>query len=82
VPYPFAAGDHQAKNARRIAEAGAALVIANAELDARKVTAAVSELLRLDVNKRMREAALALAVPDAADRIADVVVELLTRHAG
>ncbi len=82
VPYPFAAGDHQAKNARRIAEAGAALVIANAELDARKVTASVSELLRPDVNKRMREAALALAVPDAADRIADVVVELLTRHAG
>jgi UDP-N-acetylglucosamine--N-acetylmuramyl-(pentapeptide) pyrophosphoryl-undecaprenol N-acetylglucosamine transferase len=82
VPYPFAAGDHQAKNARRIAEAGAALVTANAELDARRVSAAVSELLRPDVNKRMREAALALAVPDAADRIADVVVELLTRHAG
>jgi UDP-N-acetylglucosamine--N-acetylmuramyl-(pentapeptide) pyrophosphoryl-undecaprenol N-acetylglucosamine transferase len=81
VPYPFAAGDHQAKNARRVAEAGGALMVANADLDGKKVAEAVSTLLRPDVNKRMREAALALAVPDAAVRIADVVVELLTRHA-
>jgi UDP-N-acetylglucosamine--N-acetylmuramyl-(pentapeptide) pyrophosphoryl-undecaprenol N-acetylglucosamine transferase len=82
VPYPFAAGDHQAKNASRMAETGAALVIENADLDAKKLSEAVSKLLRPDVNKSMREAALGLAVPDAADRIADVVVELLTRHAG
>jgi UDP-N-acetylglucosamine--N-acetylmuramyl-(pentapeptide) pyrophosphoryl-undecaprenol N-acetylglucosamine transferase len=82
VPYPYAAGDHQAKNARRIAEAGAALVVANAELDKTRVSEAVEELLRPEVNMRMRQAALSLAVPDAADRIADVVVELLARHAG
>lgn len=82
VPYPFAAGDHQAKNAHRVAEAGAALVVANADLDGPKVTEAVAELLRPEVNRRMREAALALAIPDAAVRIADVVVELVTRHAG
>ncbi len=82
VPYPYAAGDHQTKNARRVEEAGAALVVANSELDAKKVTEAVDELLKPEVNVRMRKAAAALAVPDAADRIADVVVELLTRHAG
>jgi UDP-N-acetylglucosamine--N-acetylmuramyl-(pentapeptide) pyrophosphoryl-undecaprenol N-acetylglucosamine transferase len=82
VPYPYAAGDHQAKNAFRVAEAGAALVVANAELDGTKVAEAVGELLRPEVNKRMRQAALALAAPDAADRIADVVVELITRRAG
>jgi UDP-N-acetylglucosamine--N-acetylmuramyl-(pentapeptide) pyrophosphoryl-undecaprenol N-acetylglucosamine transferase len=82
VPYPYAAGDHQAKNAQRVAEAGAALVVANAGLDGEKVAEAVSELLKPDVNMRMRQAALALAVPDAAVRIADVVVELLTRRAG
>ncbi len=82
VPYPYAAGDHQAKNARRVAEAGAAVVMANSELDGDKVTEAVNGLLEPEVNQRMRQAALSLAVPDAADRIADVVVELLARRAG
>ncbi len=82
VPYPYAAGDHQAKNAERVAEAGAALVVADADLDADKVRDAASELLTPEVNERMRRAALALAVPDATVRIADVVVELMVRHAG
>jgi len=82
VPYPYAAGDHQAKNARRVADAGAALVVADADLDGAAVTKAVEELLQPEVNKRMHQAALALAVPDATVRIADVVVELLTRRAG
>jgi UDP-N-acetylglucosamine--N-acetylmuramyl-(pentapeptide) pyrophosphoryl-undecaprenol N-acetylglucosamine transferase len=82
VPYPYAAGDHQAKNARRVADAGAALVIENADIDGRRLAQAVADLLAPDTNKRMRQAALALAVPDAADRIADVVVELLPRQAG
>lgn len=82
VPYPYAAGDHQAKNARRVADAGAALVVADADLDGEKVTEAVAELLEPEANKRMREAALAIAVPDATVRIAQVVVELLARSAG
>jgi UDP-N-acetylglucosamine--N-acetylmuramyl-(pentapeptide) pyrophosphoryl-undecaprenol N-acetylglucosamine transferase len=82
VPYPYAAGDHQAKNARRVADAGAALVIENAEIDGPRLAQAVAELLVPETNKRMRQAALALAVPDAADRIADVVVKLLPRQAG
>ena len=35
VPYPHAAGDHQSANARWMAEAGAAMVIADDELSAR-----------------------------------------------
>jgi len=77
VPYPYAAGDHQAKNARMLADAGAALMIANAELDAEKLAQAVNTLLDPAVGTPMREAALSLARPDAADRIADVVVELI-----
>jgi UDP-N-acetylglucosamine--N-acetylmuramyl-(pentapeptide) pyrophosphoryl-undecaprenol N-acetylglucosamine transferase len=82
IPYPYAAGDHQAKNAQTVAGAGAALTIANADLDAAKLTQAVNTLLDPEVNARMRSAALALAKPDAAIRIADVVVELMTRRAG
>jgi UDP-N-acetylglucosamine--N-acetylmuramyl-(pentapeptide) pyrophosphoryl-undecaprenol N-acetylglucosamine transferase len=82
VPYPYAAGDHQAKNARMLAEAGAAFTVSNAEIDAQKLADAVEQLLDPKTNERMRQAALGLARPDAAVRIADVVVELVTRRGG
>jgi UDP-N-acetylglucosamine--N-acetylmuramyl-(pentapeptide) pyrophosphoryl-undecaprenol N-acetylglucosamine transferase len=81
VPYPLAAGDHQRKNAEMVAAEGAALMILDSELDAAKLAEAVATLLDPEVNQRMREASLRLARPDAADRIADVVVELVAARA-
>ena len=81
VPYPYAAGDHQSQNARMVEAEGAALVIADADLDAERLASAVATLLDPEVNQRMRAAALRLARPDAADRIADVVVELVAARA-
>lgn len=77
VPYPLATGDHQTVNARMVAEAGAALLIADADLDAGGLAEAVSSLLDSETSARMRKAALDLARPDAAVRIAEVVVELV-----
>lgn len=82
VPYPLASGDHQTVNARMVSEAGAALMVADADLDASRLVEAVATLLDPEVNRRMREAALTLARPDATVRIADVVVELIARRAG
>jgi UDP-N-acetylglucosamine--N-acetylmuramyl-(pentapeptide) pyrophosphoryl-undecaprenol N-acetylglucosamine transferase len=45
VPYPFAAGDHQTANARRFAESGAAVVIADAGLDGPFLGATLVETL-------------------------------------
>jgi UDP-N-acetylglucosamine--N-acetylmuramyl-(pentapeptide) pyrophosphoryl-undecaprenol N-acetylglucosamine transferase len=81
VPYPYAAGDHQAKNARMVAAEGAALTVLDADLTVERLTDAVAVLLDPESNRRMRAAALRLARPDAADRIADVVVELVAAHA-
>jgi UDP-N-acetylglucosamine--N-acetylmuramyl-(pentapeptide) pyrophosphoryl-undecaprenol N-acetylglucosamine transferase len=81
VPYPYAVGDHQTKNAHTLTDAGAALTVANADLDAARLVQGVATLLEPAVNARMREAALGLAVRDAAIRIAEVV-ELLTRRPG
>jgi UDP-N-acetylglucosamine--N-acetylmuramyl-(pentapeptide) pyrophosphoryl-undecaprenol N-acetylglucosamine transferase len=71
VPYPHATADHQTDNARWMAEAGAAVVIADAELSAERLRASVHELLsdpeRL---KGMAEASLALSRPNAAREIA------------
>jgi UDP-N-acetylglucosamine--N-acetylmuramyl-(pentapeptide) pyrophosphoryl-undecaprenol N-acetylglucosamine transferase len=75
IPYPHAAGDHQAENARHFARAGAAIVIPDSELTAPRLAQEVGRLLgdpgRLAA---MGRAAAALALPDAA---ADVAEELL-----
>jgi UDP-N-acetylglucosamine--N-acetylmuramyl-(pentapeptide) pyrophosphoryl-undecaprenol N-acetylglucosamine transferase len=80
VPYPHATADHQTGNARWMADAGAAVVVPDAELDAdrlrREVESLLSEAGRLE---RMGDLAGRLAKPDAAERIADGVLSL-TRH--
>ncbi len=81
VPWPLATGDHQTVNARHVEAAGAALCVADGELDGERLAAAVDRLLDVENNRRMKEAALRLARPDAADRIADVVVELVAAPA-
>jgi UDP-N-acetylglucosamine--N-acetylmuramyl-(pentapeptide) pyrophosphoryl-undecaprenol N-acetylglucosamine transferase len=82
VPWPLATGDHQTVNARRVEAAGAALVAADADLNGDRLAEAVAILLDPETNRSMRGAALRLARPDAADRIADVVVELVAAAGG
>ncbi|HEY7151280.1 MAG TPA: UDP-N-acetylglucosamine--N-acetylmuramyl-(pentapeptide) pyrophosphoryl-undecaprenol N-acetylglucosamine transferase [Solirubrobacterales bacterium] len=75
VPYPHAAARHQHSNAAWMAEAGAALVVEDSELEPRALAATVEGLfadpVRLD---RMASAARDLARPDAARRIADEIL--------
>lgn len=82
VPYPLAAGDHQTQNAKMVAENGAARVVTDADLSPNVLTQEVAVLLDPAVNKVMREAALKLARPDAATRIADLIVELVSPNKG
>lgn len=70
VPYPYAADDHQTRNAEVFAEAGAAILIQEKDLDAEKLASLAASILQdLPTYKRMAKAAGALAVPDAADRV-------------
>jgi len=70
VPYPYAADDHQTRNAEVFSKAGAALLIQEADLSAEKLATLASSILQdLPTYKRMAQAARALAVPDAADRV-------------
>jgi UDP-N-acetylglucosamine--N-acetylmuramyl-(pentapeptide) pyrophosphoryl-undecaprenol N-acetylglucosamine transferase len=80
VPYPHATADHQTGNARWMADAGAAVIVPDAELDAPRLAREVGDLLREPGRlERMAQAARSLARPDAAERIADGVISL-TRH--
>jgi UDP-N-acetylglucosamine--N-acetylmuramyl-(pentapeptide) pyrophosphoryl-undecaprenol N-acetylglucosamine transferase len=71
IPYPYATADHQSANARFMAEAGAAVVIPDAELTGPRLAQEVGGLLadrgRLAA---MARASAALAKPDAAHEIA------------
>lgn len=72
VPYPYATADHQALNASWLTEGDAALMVRDDELTGPVLRGMLDDLLgeqgRLDA---MRANALELAMPDAADRIAD-----------
>ena len=72
VPYPYATADHQALNARWLVDGDAALMVRDDALDGATLRAMLDDLLG-DPQKlaAMRENALRLAMPDAADRIAD-----------
>jgi UDP-N-acetylglucosamine--N-acetylmuramyl-(pentapeptide) pyrophosphoryl-undecaprenol N-acetylglucosamine transferase len=71
VPYPHAAGDHQSANARWMTDAGAARVIADAELTAARLSREVAELLGDPAAlSAMARAARSLARPDAAQEVA------------
>ena len=77
VPLPTAADDHQRKNARALAAAGAAEMIEESTLTGE---ALASRLLTLTSDAaaltRMAQAARTLGRPDAAARVADRVVAL------
>jgi UDP-N-acetylglucosamine--N-acetylmuramyl-(pentapeptide) pyrophosphoryl-undecaprenol N-acetylglucosamine transferase len=71
VPLPFAADDHQLKNARSMERAGAARVLLDAEIDGRLLFNTVSELLpRLE---EMEQRSRALAQPRALEKIVDTL---------
>lgn len=78
IPYPFAADDHQARNAEALAEAGAAVALREERVDAASLGAVVRDLL-LDPARRasMAEAARDRGRPDAAAAIVDDLCEWL-----
>ena len=73
VPFPHAVDDHQTRNAEYLVERGAALLLAEADISARRLADTVLELLR-DPARRMDMAVRArgAAEPDAAARVAEV----------
>lgn len=75
VPLPSAVADEQRANARVLAEAGAALVVDDAGLDGAALVAAGEPLLTdPERTAQMSRAAAALGRPDAADRVAAVLL--------
>jgi len=78
VPYPHAADDHQRHNAETLQASGAAVVVRDDELDGGRLADRIEELASSPERRaEMGRAALRLARPDAARRIADSAEELI-----
>ncbi|HKJ32520.1 MAG TPA: undecaprenyldiphospho-muramoylpentapeptide beta-N-acetylglucosaminyltransferase [Balneolales bacterium] len=79
VPSSNVAGDHQTKNAEAMVENGAAVMISDNEL-ANKLFSTTDHLFNhKDQLNEMAEAAKSIAIPDASDKIASQIINLITK---
>ncbi|MFK5922303.1 MAG: undecaprenyldiphospho-muramoylpentapeptide beta-N-acetylglucosaminyltransferase [Verrucomicrobiota bacterium] len=74
IPYPYAAEDHQTKNAQIYERGGAALLYQQGDLDAGKLAQVLIDLLDDDERlAKMADKMNSFAMMDAAERVADAV---------
>ncbi len=80
IPYAAAVADHQSANARGLAQAGGAIVIPESRLEPDALCAQIAAVLtNPDGAFQMAQAALSCGVPDATDRLAEIVEALAGR---
>lgn len=77
IPLPGASGDEQTANARIVEAAGGAVLLPEATLSPGRLLETIRALLTApDRLRLMGERARSLAVPDAAERIAELILEV------
>jgi len=78
IPYPFAAEDHQTYNAEVFTSVGAALMFQQSELNAPLLQGKVLRLLHSPEDlRKMGERARAIVLPDSAEKLAQLVREVM-----
>lgn len=82
IPYPFAAEDHQTRNARVFERVGAGVLLPESGADAQTLAAAIRSVLAPQRHALMRAACGSLYVPDAAERVAGVLLESVMNVSG
>lgn len=83
VPFPFATEDHQTMNARSCVEAGAAFMVADADVEGPEFERLLRTLVEdAGARERMAAAARAQKAADAAALLADAVVEAAETRTG
>ena len=77
IPLPGAAGDEQTANAKLVGRAGGCAILPQAAMTPALLRERIQQLLADPARlKEMGERARTLAVPDAADRLADLLLEV------
>ena len=77
IPFAAATADHQTANARGLVDAGAAILIPEAALDAASLSAQIAAVLGSpDAAARMARNALSQGLPDATTRLVALVIDV------
>jgi UDP-N-acetylglucosamine--N-acetylmuramyl-(pentapeptide) pyrophosphoryl-undecaprenol N-acetylglucosamine transferase len=80
VPYPFAAGNHQEINARKLWDVGAAQMILDKELNGKTLADSIKYLLQdPDAIGHMERTSKSLGNPEATNRIIELMMGLLKK---
>ena len=74
VPLQNAIDDHQTANARYLADANAAVILPQSQLNAEQLRKIILDVL--PKRNSMREAALSMALPQATQTVADICIEV------
>ena len=82
IPYPYAAGNHQELNARKLLEMGAAKMMLDRELKGEAIAENIRELymnetMRADMQRNSR----AVGRPEACARVVDIAMSLMKQSA-
>jgi len=77
IPYPFAAGNHQKKNAEVFVSSGAALMIHPGDLTGARIASLIADLMgNREKLQQMENSAAGLSMPKAAETIASECMRL------
>ena len=81
IPSPNVTDDHQTKNAKALADHGAAVLLPEAECTPKRLMAEIQKLLDSeDSRKEMKQALHKICVPDSAQRVCDIMQTLITER--
>ena len=79
IPFPYAANDHQTKNAEALVKAGAAVLIREADLDGKKLAEVINHFyLNPEMIREMEAKSANLGNERAASDIVDICMEMAT----
>ena len=78
VPLPTAAEDHQTKNAQRLVDAEAALMVKNAETEKELVPTLLKLIKDKELQEKMKTNIGRFARPNAADEIVEVIIKAIS----
>jgi UDP-N-acetylglucosamine--N-acetylmuramyl-(pentapeptide) pyrophosphoryl-undecaprenol N-acetylglucosamine transferase len=83
IPYPHAIDDHQRENAAQLCDAGGGWLVPQSDVTAASLSELIRSLLESPEKlQRAAECALRVGVTDAAERLADLVCELIGDNTG
>lgn len=81
IPFPDAAEDHQSKNAFAYARSGGAVVIEQNNLSPNLLISEVDRIVgNPEISRQMREGAKRASQPDAAKKIANILLDITVSH--